>query len=157
MRPSLLIRLSFVSIAALASMSASALDYREGEYIEGYFKPVDGDNLKYGNLNIRIWGIDAPDRQRDKPMSHFYKASKAQLGYYAQVPVRCVFTGKKSFNRPVARCFQIASRNDLAALMTGSGYAVEWRSFSKGTYSDFENYARLNRLGLWSQMSVSWR
>lgn len=157
MRPYLLIRISIVSTAVLASVSASALDYREGDYVEGYFQPVDGDNLKFGDLNIRLWGIDAPDRQKDKPMSHFFKASKARLGYYTQVPVRCVFTGKKSYKRPVARCYQIASKNDLAALMTGSGYAVEWRSFSKGTYTVYENYARQQHLGLWSQMSVSWR
>jgi len=125
--------------------------------LEGYFETVDGDTIKINNIKIRIKGIDAPDRQKHKPMAHWFDRSSSYMKLLLKNPLRCVLNGNRTYDRFEASCFILPTGEDLGALMVVSGYAVEWPSFSKGIYTQFENYAMLNKNGMWIEMRQSWR
>jgi endonuclease YncB( thermonuclease family) len=53
--------------------------------------------------------------------------------------------------------FLRCGKDDLAAIMVRSGWAVDWPSYSRGAYADMQDAARRENRGLWAGFfAVPW-
>ncbi|MGI9284898.1 MAG: thermonuclease family protein [Pseudomonadales bacterium] len=92
---------------------------------------VDGDSLYVEGVEpqIRLWGINAPER--DEPGHE--QATKTLRKLVLQKPITCYRQGTDKFGRTVARCETKAGK-DISQEMLDSGKASEYCWFSKGFY-----------------------
>ena len=65
--------------------------------------------------------------------------------------VKCISEGKDRYKRTLAECF--VNDESLSSYLVRSGYAFAYRKYSKKFIKD-EDYARLNKLGMWSMEFV---
>jgi len=91
---------------------------------------VDGDTVFIQGHKLRIWGIDAPDK--DGPASDYYDLSTKYLRQYSAETWTCEHTGAFSFKRPIVQCVTDISLIDPALEMVIAGLAVDWPLFSNG-------------------------
>lgn len=123
----LLVRL--ISSAAFLSWSFTPLYAGD---IEGRAKPVDGDSF---NIEIRIFGIDAPEPGQTCKDAHGlnYSCGRQARDAMAEMlrgkTVRCEKQDQDTKNgRPVAICY--ADNVDVGAAMVDRGLAVAYRDYS---------------------------
>ncbi len=104
---------------------------------------VDGDTIKIGQLQIRLFGIDAPE------LDHPYgKKSKWALHRLCKgQQIRAEITDTDNHGRTVARCFLNDGR-DLSEEMVSLGLAIDWPKFSGGRYAKFEVHDARKRMFL---------
>lgn len=125
----------------------------------------DGDSFTLGGVEIRLWGIDAPEffqicrNQAGQDYSCGRQAKEHLRDLIGDRAIRCEATTRaKNETRTVARCF--VGTDDLGQEMVRSGWAVEYRYFSKGAYTADELQAKDSKRGLWSgtfQNPRDWR
>jgi len=114
---------------------------------------TDGDTIKIINKRIRLHGIDAPEnRQMCKKNSKEYSCGKiatdALVEKINENQVRCIVQDKLDrYKRYIGVCF--VGNINLNQWMVRNGHAVVYRKYSKNYIKD-ENYAKKNKLGLWS-------
>ena len=114
---------------------------------------TDGDTIKIINKRIRLHGIDAPENaQLCKKNSKEYSCGKIASVALAKIinknQVTCRVQDRLDrYKRYIGVCF-IGSIN-LNRWMVRNGHAVAYRRYSKDYIRD-ENYAKTNKLGLWS-------
>jgi endonuclease YncB( thermonuclease family) len=114
---------------------------------------TDGDTIKIIKKRIRLHGIDAPEnKQLCKKNSKEYSCGKIATDALAKKinrnQVRCRVQDRLDrYKRYVGVCF-VESIN-LNQWMVRNGHAVAYRKYSKDYIKD-ENYAKKNKLGLWS-------
>jgi endonuclease YncB( thermonuclease family) len=114
---------------------------------------TDGDTIKIINKRIRLHGIDAPENaQLCKKNSKEYDCGKIASDALAKKinknQVTCRVQDKLDrYKRYIGVCF-VGSIN-LNRWMVRNGHAVAYRRYSKDYIRD-ENYAKTNKLGLWS-------
>lgn len=92
---------------------------------------VDGDTfyVEGAPARIRIWGLDAPERDEEG----YSEATDALRRFSYGRLVSCKTIDHDRYGRIVARCY-LPSGEDVAALMIESGTATEYEYFSKGYY-----------------------
>ena len=131
--------------------------------IEGNPTITDGDTIKIINKRIRLHGIDAPENgQLCKKNSKEYSCGKIATDALEKKinrnHVRCIVQGRLDrYKRYIGVCF-VGSIN-LNRWMVRNGHAVAYRRYSKDYIRD-ENYAKKNKLGLWSSDFINpekWR
>ncbi len=115
-------------------------------------KVVDGDTIKIGDEKIRFSGIDAPEINQDC----IQNGEKIPCGKLVkdvlikkigdEVP-KCTIEGKDFYKRTLAECF--VNNESLSSYLVRNGYAFAYRKYSK-KFIDDENFAKKNKLGLWS-------
>ena len=114
---------------------------------------TDGDTIKIMNKRIRLHGIDAPERkQLCKKNSMEYRcgivATDALAKKINKNQVRCRVQDRLDrYKRYIGVCF--LGDVDLNKWMVRNGHAVAYRRYSKD-YIEDENYAKKNKIGLWS-------
>ena len=113
---------------------------------------IDGDTIKIGNKKIRFSGIDAPELNQDcfkneKKILCGVLAKKALLKKIGNKVPKCVIEGKDIYKRILAECF--INEKSLSKFLVRNGYAFAYRKYSKKFIQD-EEFARKNKLGLWS-------
>ncbi len=124
------------------------------EKVQGKVYVVDGDTFHINGQKIRIWGIDAVElHQTCLKSGQVYECGKSARLYLQSVIGRDVpVCGSKPKSpketRTVASC-EINGK-DIGREMVKSGWALDYKHFSKGAYSVEERDARENRLGIWS-------
>ena len=117
-----------------------------------FLKIVDGDTIHIGKIKYRLHGIDAPEiQQQCKRENKKYKCGVEATRFLKSLikdenKVRCEKKDTDRYKRIVAVCYY--DRKDLNKLMVKNGWAIAYRKYSKD-YVDDENYARLNKLGVW--------
>lgn len=125
---------------------------------------VDGDTFHMNGQKIRIWGIDAVElHQTCLKSGQSYECGKsARLHLLSvigtNVPVCTAKPKSPKETRTVASC-QVEGK-DIGREMVKSGWALDYRTFSKGAYSSEEKAARQKRLGIWAgefQSPYDWR
>lgn len=101
--------------------------------IEGRVYVVDGDTVVIQKIQIRLFGVDAPE------LNHPYgqKAKWALVALCRGQHVRAEIVATDCYQRTVARCF-LEDGRDLSAEMVRSGLAIDWPKFSGGIYGAFE-------------------
>ena len=127
----------------------------------GKARVIDGDTIKIKNVNIRLFGIDAPEiKQSCKKIYlsiyifNFQKeydcgqVSKKALSKKIQndKEVKCVSSTKDRYGRHIGICY--LKHLEINKWLVRNGHAVAYRKYSKKYVSE-EEYARENKLGLW--------
>lgn len=115
---------------------------------------VDGDTFHMNGQKIRIWGIDAVElHQTCLKSGQSYECGKtARLHLQSvigeNVPICTAQPKSPKETRTVASC-QVVGK-DIGREMVKSGWALDYRHFSKGEYAAEERDARENKRGIWS-------
>ena len=121
--------------------------------ISGIPSISDGDTIKIFNKRIRLHGIDTPEKKQiciknSKEYNCGKEATTALIKKINGKKVVCKVRDKLDrYKRYIGVCF--AGKINLNKWMVRSGYAVAYRRYSKDYIKD-ENYAKRNKLGLWS-------
>ena len=121
--------------------------------ISGVPRITDGDTIKIFNKPIRLHGIDAPETEQIciknfKKYSCGKEATIALIKKINEKKVVCKVQDKLDrYKRYIGVCY-IGIVN-LNKWMVRNGYATAYRRYSKD-YIEDENYAKKNKLGLWS-------
>jgi len=133
-----------------------------GELI-GIANITDGDTIKILNNSIRLYGVDAPEKKQ-KCIKNFKEYNCGQVATEALVnqiggrQVTCKVQDKLDrYKRYIGVCF--VEGVNLNKWLVRNGYVVAYRRYSKDYIYD-EEYAKINRLGLWSGSFVQpekWR
>jgi endonuclease YncB( thermonuclease family) len=146
-----------VALALLASAATAA-------EIAGTATVTDGDTIRIGDTRIRLWGIEAPERRqtcqgRNGEVYECGRDSTAVLNELIRgQPVKCDVKDRDRYGRVVAVCRTEAG--ELNAAMVRRGWAVEYKQFSKGRYTQEQAEAQREGLGIWSgrfEMPWDWR
>ena len=91
---------------------------------------TDGDTMRAGDLRIRIWGIDAPERGDPGGA----RATEALRSLITGQRLTCEDMGPDRYGRTVARC-TLPDGRDLACALVEMGAARDWPKYSKGAYA----------------------
>ncbi len=117
----------------------------------------DGDTLRCGADRVRLFGVDAPEVRRGQTAAQpFAYAARDELVRLTRGRVGCRVVDRDRYGRFVGRCWSDASP-DLNAALIRSGFATEYRRYSKGAYAAPEAEARQARRGLWKGPAPSTR
>ena len=109
----------------------------------------DGDTLRCGSERVRLFGVDAPEvRRGNTPAEPFAYEARDELHRLTRGRVGCRIVSRDRYGRSVGRCWSDASP-DVNAAIVRSGFASEYRRYSKGTYTQAERDAKAARRGMW--------
>ena len=119
-------------------------------------KVIDGDTIHIGVNKYRFSGIDAPEMKQlcnkdGKEVFCGVLAKNALIEKINNSPVTCKIEEIDRYKRLVAECF--VREESLSKFLVKNGYAVAYRRYSMKFVED-ENYAKENKLGLWSMTFV---
>ena len=148
--------------AAIIVLFVLSLKAIAGE-ISGVPSITDGDTIKILNKRIRLYGVDAPEKKQiciknSQEYRCGQEATNALIKKVNEKTVVCKVQDKLDrYKRYIGVCF--LGDIDLNKWMVRNGYAVAYRRYSKD-YVDDENYAKKNKIGLWSSKFIhpeKWR
>ena len=150
------------------SQDSSDPDSHGGSYVRGNAKVVDGDTIVIKNLRIRLFGIDAPEKNQickinSKAYSCGHISTEALKSLINGHRVLCQWKNLDVYGRPLAICSvpgkMEGSTVSLNGMMVITGNAVAYKKYSK-KYLDSENSAKESRIGIWQgefDMPWDWR
>ena len=165
--------LSIILILFLFSFSAYSQDSSDPDsygssYVRGNAKVVDGDTIVIKNLRIRLFGIDAPEKNQickinSKAYNCGHTSTEALKSLINGHRVLCQWKNLDVYGRPLAIC-SVPGRMEgstviLNGMMVISGNAVAYKKYSK-KYLDSENSAKESKIGIWQgefDMPWDWR
>ncbi|MDD3020693.1 MAG: thermonuclease family protein [Alphaproteobacteria bacterium] len=105
---------------------------------------VDGDTFVAGGRMIRVWGIDAPER--DDPA---YRVSGWLLQSLVEGQVlNCRFISLDRYKRDVMQCR--VGDLDIGSVMVKFGMARDYERYSAGYYQPEEKEAKAKKRGIWN-------
>lgn len=111
----------------------------------------DGDTLRCGPDRIRLFGVDAPEVRRGQTAAEpFAYEARAELVRLTRGRVACRLVDRDRYGRIVAKCWSDRTP-DINAALIRSGFAVEYRRYSKGLYAAAEDEARRAGRGAWAR------
>ena len=111
----------------------------------------DGDTLRCGSERVRLYGVDAPEVRRGAtPAEPFAYEARDELQRLTRGRVGCRFVERDRYGRFVGRCWSEATP-DINAALIRSGFATEYRRYSKGAYAEAEAEARRAGRGSWAK------
>lgn len=112
--------------AALAPTAANA-----EEFAGTVTRVTDGDTFHLSGVDpaIRVWGLDAPERDERGGSA----ATKAMRGLIDGQPLTCVLIDIDRYQRLVGQCF-LPNGQDIAEAMISMGVATEYCRYSGGFY-----------------------
>lgn len=97
------------------------------------YRVVDGDTFHDGFVEVRLWGVDAPER--DEP--GYAEAGAALRALVDGQPLACEQMGKSTWGRPPLRC-KLPDGRDLSCAIIGTPYVTEAVDFSRGAFRGCE-------------------
>lgn len=106
---------------------------------------IDGDTFVANNERIRLWGINAPEK--NKPL---YDMSTFALEKFLGNKVRCKHIEMDKYKRRVMQCKTIDGI-DIGAMMVWTGFARDFQKYSGGFYNSEEKWAKGQKLGIWKE------
>lgn len=138
----------YLALALLSLTGASAT----AAPLVGGGRSIDGDSLMVGQHEVRLFGIDAPEKTqtcvRDgKPWACGSAAADNLSKLVAGKQVSCASLGKDKHGRTLARCSVGAT--DINRTMVATGYALAYRRYSMD-YISAEESAKAAKRGIWS-------
>ena len=119
---------------------------------------IDGDTIKINDETIRFGGIDAPESfYRGKKQECYLNEKKVFCGELSKQKLKekisgnivsCIKEEKKDiYQRIIAECF--INGESLSSFMVRNGYAFDYKRYSNKKYAQDEEYAKINKLGIW--------
>jgi len=138
----------------------------ETNFAKGKAIIVDGDTIKIDNEKIRFGGIDAPESYfMGKKQTCFEDNKKIFCGQISKDKliekignnsVNCKVENKDKYKRSVGECF--IKEESLSVFMVRNGHALDWPYYSKGKFAKDQEYAKLNKLGIWNmEFEFPWK
>ena len=132
---------------------------QETKIIEGNALVVDGDTIKIDGKNIRFSGIDAPESYyKGKEQTCLQENEKVSCGKLSKdflvqkidnQKVKCKIEPKPDrYKRKLGECF--INNKSLSRILVRNGFAFDYPRYSKRKYAKDQEYARVNKLGLWN-------
>jgi endonuclease YncB( thermonuclease family) len=135
-----------LSLGESDAMATGALNARA---LTGRVRVIDGDSLKMGATEIRLFGVDAFEYKQTCGRLACGRAALIRMTELTSWQViTCKPRDKDGYGRTVAQCFDSKGR-DLARAMVESGYAVAYRRHSQ-LYVAAEATARKRKAGAWA-------
>ena len=115
-------------------------------------KVIDGDTIILNDEKIRFSGIDTPElnqvcKNGDQKIFCGISARKALIKKIGNKTPVCIREGKDIYKRTLAECF--IDGESLSSFLVKNGYGFAYRKYSK-KFIEEEEFARTNKLGLWS-------
>jgi endonuclease YncB( thermonuclease family) len=134
------------SLAISDDITKCGLDTCGGprSYLAGQPFVIDGDTIVLGQTHIRLWGIDAPEKNQP-----FGPQAKQALQNIIDGPLVCKQKAIDKYKRVVAQCF--VDKKDIGSAMVAFGYAWDYPQYSKGYYKQEQVIAQKEHRGLWQQ------
>ena len=134
-------------LVLLLSIGAASAD------VVGVPSTTDGDTLRFGDVRVRLFGIDAPETKQTCKRDGVdwlcgQEAAKALRDKIDSQPVTCVQEDIDRYKRIVAVC-SLDDGMDLNAWLVLQGHALAYRHYSE-KYVQFEEFARNTERGLWA-------
>ena len=120
--------------------------------LSGMAQVIDGDSLRIGNTEVRLWGIDAVELYqtciRGRKTWECGKAAKSDLADKVNTQrLVCQKNDTDPYGRIVAECF--LGQENINAWVVRQGYALAYRRFSKKFIADGEQTKAGSR-GIWN-------
>lgn len=117
----------------------------------GIAQNIDGDSLYVGKMEVRLFGIDAPEwgqvcTRGGQPWDCGAAAADQLAKLVTGKFVRCSGVDTDEHDRTVARC--MVGSVDVNRTMVSNGYAIAYRHFSTD-YVPAEASAKSAKRGLW--------
>ncbi|HEX2656051.1 MAG TPA: thermonuclease family protein [Xanthobacteraceae bacterium] len=148
----------FGAVCLLGLAAASWVHDRIGPKIIGPAHVVDGDSIVVAGVEIRLYGIDAPELRQSchrggRPWACGVEATNVLRTMLAGREVVCRPREQDRYGRTVATC--AVSGFDIGSAMVMGGNAVAY-----GAYELEERQARAARRGLWAssfEQPSAWR
>ena len=149
-----------VSLIFLILISLKCSSFAKAkELVSNNVSVIDGDTILINNYKIRFSGIDAPEKVILEVRNRFVskiqkiyvgkKQKKKLVEKIGKSLVKCVPEKERDiYNRILAECF--VNNESLSVFMVKNGYAFDYPKYSKKKYSNFQNFAKKNKLGLWN-------
>ena len=135
-RPARFTRILPICALILASMTFSTVTQRAAAEDLGTIEArvarvVDGDTFKLSgqSQSIRVWGLDAPERNKAGGSA----ATAALKALISGQTLNCVVVDIDRYQRLVGQCF-LPDGRDITAAMIMTGTATEYCRYSKGFY-----------------------
>jgi endonuclease YncB( thermonuclease family) len=113
---------------------------------------TDGDTLRFPTARVRLYGIDAPEKDQicldatEEPWPCGRDSAVALQRLIAGQDVRCTAMDRDRYGRIIAIC--LAGKTEINAWMVENGWALAYRHYST-RYVPQEDAARIARRGLW--------
>ncbi|MBA8667325.1 thermonuclease family protein [Candidatus Jidaibacter acanthamoebae] len=120
----------------------------------GEAKITDGDTIIIGSQKIRLYGIDAPEKnqkcktKQDREWQCGIEAKDYLAKIVDQNKVFCFSKSKDRYRREVSICYNHKFQS-INAEMVRNGYAVAYTKYSK-LYINEEQQAKQKKLGIWA-------
>ena len=134
----------FVALTGGESYQAYIAGVPVGETINGIVVHVaDGDTLRINGIKIRLWGVNAPEKDE----RGYFEASSILKDQVLLQTISCVIRDRDRYSRIVAQCYR--GDQDIGATLIRSGWARDYVRYSKGFYLSDEHQARKEHKGLW--------
>ena len=139
-------------LAALSMIAWLAAPAMAAPSIAGVPWIIDGDTLDIHGTRIRLFGIDAPEREQvcdraGRAWRCGESAKRALIRFIGQRAVTCAPRGRDHYGRTVAVCS--IGGADINRWMVAQGRAVAYRHYSDA-YDGAEDQARAAHRGIWA-------
>jgi endonuclease YncB( thermonuclease family)/predicted nucleic acid-binding Zn-ribbon protein len=123
---------------------------------------IDGNTLRIGGTEVRLFGLDAPDREQTcgNPDETYFCGAEAALALRRmtdQHAIRCTERGRDEQGRALVVC--VAGAEEINAALVRAGKAVADRT-QGAAYAAAEAAAKREQRGLWAgtfQIPADWR
>ena len=137
---------------------------KEEKIISGKARVVDGDTIKINKISIRLYGIDAPEKNQicTGLSGESYNCGSSSTRFLKtfvknSTRVECSYKNLDRYGRIIGKCIsytRVENSNELIPfelnyLMVVMGHAVEYKRYSRGEYSEAEKTAKKEKKGLW--------
>ena len=141
-----------MSLKILIFYFFSSIFFLTNNLFASHVTVVDGDTIKIGDVKIRFSGIDAPEINQTCVASE----GKVACGKISRDilitkvtnnKINCTDEGKDFYGRVLGECF--VNGESLSRYLVREGFAFAYRKYSDKFILD-EEYAKSNRLGMWS-------
>ena len=134
---------SFLVIATTAESNATAIPDENARIDLKVERVIDGDTIVADGRKIRLWGINAPEKNED-----YYQAAKLFLeSLLKDGKVSCKLIDIDKYQREVMHCF--SQGDDLGSLIVQVGLAEDFEKYSAGYYAYEQDMAKKRLLGIW--------
>lgn len=123
--------------------------------ISGHPKVIRGNVLQLEEMQIRLFGIDAPDPTQTcaNKYGNSYICGKEAIiwmrNWLNHKDVECYLIEQHSYDYSVGVCFEKKERKDVASVIVNAGWAVAYEKETQDYMAD-EYDAAVNKRGLWS-------
>jgi endonuclease YncB( thermonuclease family) len=132
--------------------------------LAGAARVIDGDTISLASSRIRLWGIDAPEREQtcQGKSGETYECGRDSAAVLSELTrgrrVSCSERDRDRYGRTVAVCR--TESDELNATMVRRGWAVDYSRYSGGRYRPEEQQAKREGLGIWAgrfELPWEWR